>query len=307
LNLLVAQAIRTLTPGRDTLVHVPPFWSSKQQFYHDRFDWDQKIFSDVHRSSLPDLADQALRTTSILSSLNGSHFDQLVFANIGSIVFSSLAKRYSDASVITFDDGTLHADVERLKRWLRDQPLTHRIYRRLTGACSNEDILARVERHYTIFPVELCALDVPRVVEIPLFARLPAPLPTSEQVIVLLGTPAPHISLGIDEYEYERLLNLLKPDIYLPHPMEKRSAAIRISMQHQQLLTKAADTLIAEDFVSELVRLGYNPAIHGFGSTALLNLSRQLTTKTYCSSGRPPERIFAKLGVTIEPVERLLS
>lgn len=69
---------------------------------------------------------------------------------------------------------------------------------------------------------------------------------------------------------------------------------------------RAAEFLVAEDFVLELVKLGYNPSIEGFGSTALLNLSSQFATKTYYSAARPPQPIFRKLGVSIEPVEHHL-
>lgn len=306
LNLLVAQAIRSIAPGTDTLVHVPPVSSPKYRFYFDRFEWDRKISVAVEHRRLPDLPSQVLKTIRVLRQLNGCHFDQLLFANIGSVHFATLAKKYRDAAIMTFDDGALHVDPQMFANWLAQEPLTHRIYRRLTGACTNESILARAERHYTIFPPELCRQNVPEVVGIPLFADLPAPSPTSQRIKVLLGTPLPGVSLGMDADTYERLVSIIDPDIYLPHPQERRPPMVRLAGENRGQIMRAAETLIAEDFTRELVKLGYSPVIEGFRSTALLNLAGQFPTKTYYSTLRPAEPIYQKLGVKVEAVEHHL-
>lgn len=307
LNILIAQAIRAREPGHDTLVFVPSTPGAKYQFYYDRFEWDRKISAALDYGSLPDLAYETMRAVRVMARLKKYNFDQLIFGNIGSLSFSLIAKRYAGAPVITYDDGTLHADADTHEEWLRQEPLTHRLFRRLTGACTNQEVLSRVERHYTIFPAELCGLDVPEVVEIPLFANLPKPSPSSRPVRVLLGTPDSKLVLGIDKQAYERLVRRLDPDIYLPHPREPRRATLRVQEEHEPELGKIAQLLAAEDFIVELVKLGYNPSIEGFGSTALLNLSRQFATKSYYPAANPPQPIFRKLGVAPEPLEPMLG
>jgi hypothetical protein len=307
LNILIAQAIRAREPGRDTIVYAPSLRSPKYQFYYDRFRWDKKVCAIAGPGRLPDLAYEAIKSLKVLRSLRERHYDELIFASIGSITFSSIARRYRDARIATFDDGTLHADAQTFEGWLKSEPRTHRVFRCVTGVASNADVLSRVERHYTIYPARLCTLPVPQVVEIPLFDGLRAPSAASRPLEVLLGTPETALVLGIDETAYERLIRRLNPDVYLPHPRERRCASIRLPGGERDEILQRAEVLAAEDFVLELVKLGYNPSIKGFGSTALLNLSRHFATTTYYPAGRPPPPIFEKLGVATEPLEPLLG
>lgn len=306
LNILFAQAIRAREPGHDTLVFVPSTAGAKYQFYYDRFEWGRRISASIRHGALPDLAYETMKAIKVMTLLRERHFDELIFGNIGSLTFSLIAKRYANTPISTYDDGTLHADAEVHEEWLRQEPLTHHWFRRLTGACTNQEVLSRIQRHFTLFPAELCGLDVPEVIEIPLFADLPAPSPSSRPVRVLLGTPETKLVLGINATAYERLVGRLAPDIYLPHPRERRPAMLRVREEHVAKLGRAAQLLAAEDFIAELVKLGYSPSIEGFGSTALLNLSRQFATKSYYPAARAPQPIFCRLGVAVEPLEPML-
>jgi hypothetical protein len=307
LNIMIAQAIRARSPGEDTLVYVPSLRSTKFRHYYDRFAWDRKIIASFGPGRLPDLAYQAATAIKLDRILSGQDYDELLFAAEGSIPFSAIARRYPNAAMATFDDGTLHTDANRLAAWIGSEPRSHKLYRRLTGHHTLSEELARVRTHYTIYPAEFCQVPVPDIIELPLFEELDAPRPGARPVRVLLGTPTNEDDLGIDEEHYQRLIAILNPDIYLAHPREQRSSQIRLQENDAEPLRKAASLLAAEDFVGELVKFGYKPSTTGFGSTALLNLARQLETTTIFARHNPPERIFAELGVTCIPIDEVMT
>jgi hypothetical protein len=180
--------------------------------------------------------------------------------------------------VDTFDDGTFNLDPDVILPLLRDEPRNTKVVRRVVGAPLTKDIFFGAERHFSIFSRSLALVRPENVVELDFLCR-PTGNADRGLVRIMLGTPVAATCSAMRRMDllekrstiYEKILDDVQYDIFLPHPAEYRSSWVAPPFA---AFSEAADRLIAEDLIHELIRQGYSPVVYGFSSTTLLTVGR---------------------------------
>ena len=300
LQSLIIQRIQALSPGRDTVLYCPTSASEKHISYFRRLKGEKTLFQP-HRYPLNShIVAEVYEFLAIPSDVGRARYDEMYVASIGSLSFAALAGRNPNASLRTFDDGTFNVRRSHFESWIDNEgPPHHRMVWRLLSALPNREILARAERHYTIFDPSLALFPEKQIIKIDLFPEADQTGQASRRdLVVVFGTPI-HIVAPDKAERYRQYVRSLAPDVYIPHPAEIDVPAYATSLEMDAELTEHLKVRIAEEIVSLLRRRGHPLTIHGFCSTALTNVAGMgKVSNHFVKADDPVQRtLFASFGI----------
>lgn len=298
LQALIAMQIQQGGSHRDTIVYVPVSESPKHRIYFERLSGADKVF--VAYKPLPSWhAAELWHYFRIPARVKSRKFDEIYVSSFGSLEFGLLRRNSPGASVNTFDDGTFNIIHDVIAGYVNGESSRRKWLKRMLGVQDNPSLIQQVTRHYTIYPGQFAYFDRSKVVEVALSTM---PCSGSQRAVLLLGSPTHFFNDDI-QVEQARVRCSLPHDIYLPHPAERASAYVSPALRDSVLIRRACEDRIAEDVVSYLCELGFNPEVYGFGSTALANVAGAVASTNIVIPGLSDRRdeIFSCLGVRSVP------
>lgn len=303
LHSLIVQRIQTLSPGNDTIFYNPTSASPKHLHYFGRLKAERRVFVPFRYPLNSHIAAEIYSYLAMPRDVRRERYDEMYLASIGSLTFAALAGRNPGVSIRTFDDGTFNVLRTHFEAWIKDEgPVHHRMLWRLLSGLRNSEIVERSDRHYTIFDPSLSLFPEKDIVKINLFPENDGiSAATKRELVVVLGTPI-HLVAPHKAESYRRFVQTLKPDVYIPHPAEIRLPIPPKTDSTDTELLKFLEERIAEEIVWLLRRRGHPLKIHGFGSTALLNIINLGNVSNHLINGPNKEwsAVFASFGVATD-------
>lgn len=300
LHSLIVQRIQSHSPGNDTILYNPTSASPKHLHYFSRLKADRSFFVPFRYPLNSHVAAEIYAFLSIPSDLRRARYDEMHLASIGSLAFAALAGRNPGASLRTFDDGTFNVRRQHFESWVSDEgPAYHRLIWRQLSALRNCEVVARADRHYTIFDPSFSLFNEKEIVRVELFPEMDRiGAATKRELIVVLGTPI-HLVAPHKAELYSKYVQSLAPDVYIPHPAETGTQTYTPKQADDPELDAYMDQRIAEEIVWLLRRRGHALEIHGFGSTALINVASLGNASNHLVKGEDREQaaLFAAFGI----------
>lgn len=278
LQSLIIQEIIRRQAGYSTVIYHPTGSSAKHHFYFNRLICTRKVFVPWRYFEFSDTLSDIVAWWDIPIQIREQRYSDLFIASIGSIAFSMLIVRNQGASVNTFDDGTFNISPNVFLQNIWQEPPLRKWIKVFLKGVTNLNLIRQGKRHYTIFRSK-DVVGIPyEINEIILSERgceVNAPGTwRGRKVRVLLGTV---FRLANQRNFYECLVTSERFDVFLPHPAENRVAIVKPWVQ-ESCASLDLQNMIAEDAVLELLRVGLNPKIYAFNSTALFTLARFVDT-----------------------------
>lgn len=288
LQSIIANELVKKISGKIYFIYYPTSDSEKHVFYFNKIKLKNKIFIKWKPIKISDTLTDLFVWWRIPKFIRSINYQRLYISSIGSIPFSIFSGLNNEAEIFTFDDGTFNLFEENFIEWIENEPVGRKIVKTIFRGRKNPDIIKQRIRHFSIFDEKYSGfLNVP-VEKILLFNQGCCNFKASKNKIrVLLGT---WFSDKKQQLIYEEIKKSDKFDVFLPHPAE--SSPLKISSDLLQVV-KIDDikNLIAEDFAFSLAKIGYEPVVYGFNSTALMNLAPYF--KTINIDFRSQYRVFS--------------
>lgn len=300
LQALIIQRIQAELTGIDTIFYNPTSASPKHWSYFHQIKGERRVFVPYNYPLNSHIAAEFYEYLAVPGDMRSKRYDEMYLASIGSLAFATLAGRNPGASLRTFDDGTLNVRRSHFENWIKDEkPVHHRMLWRALSAVSNREIFARAERHYTIFDRTLALSPEKEIVKLDLFAGMDqVGAATKRELVVVLGTPI-HLYPCNAAERYSEYVRSLAPDLYIPHPAEVNVPPCLKTLNIDVELAEYLNERIAEEIVWLLRRRGHSLRIHGFGSTALINVASlgKVSNHLVNSEDREHAAVFASFGI----------
>jgi hypothetical protein len=300
LQALIIQSIQAREPGRDTIIYYPTSHSPKHAHYAKRLVAGRKCFVPFAYPLNSQIVSEVAAYFRVPGDVRSAAYDQMFISSIGALPFAMLAKRNPECAIKTFDDGTFNLRPKHFFDWIDDEgPRYHRVIKAALGAMNMRDIVGASVAHYTVFDRSESVFPAEKTIQVDLFpgAAEAAPARDREQVVVL-GTPM-HLVDAAKADRYRDFVAGLKPDLYIPHPAELANAPYYNAFADDSEIVRALDECIAEEIVLALVRRGYSTTVHGFSSTALLNVKNFANVRNHFPIDPKPElaALFSRFGI----------
>lgn len=231
---------------------------------------------------------------------------RIYFSSVNSILVQYFVARFPAARRFSFDDGT--ANILEASSYFNNakRSCMRRVFEFIIRSKFNQDLLKEsILTHYTIYNGQKNIVPDRKLKAISLFQDDDGSTPNnnSRNLTVFLGQPIKRYCPVIEKY-YDRVVELIDPDAYLPHPAESDI----------QLYKNVVHTeLIAEDYVMKMLQTYQSIEVYSFVSSALLNISHSRVNRFVIdvgSSHRPIleyQEIAIQLGCQRKNLKRLLS
>jgi hypothetical protein len=305
LQALVIQRIQALASGRDTIVYHPTSQSARHAHYAKRLRGERVFFLPFTDPFNSHLVSEVVAFLRIPADIRRARYDEMFISSIGTFAFAVMAGRNKDAALKTFDDGTFNLRRAHFFAWINArEPAYYRALRTTFAAKSNREIIESSKAHYTIFDRSLCVTPAEIVVQLDLFHWLPDGAPRDKRkLLVLLGTPI-HLVAPAKADRYLAFVRELRPDLYIPHPAEMTVAPIETPFAADPEIRRNLNERIAEEIVLILVQRGHPLEVHGFSSTALLNIAKLVEVHNHFIGSPEPDlaALFSKFRIPSDMV-----
>lgn len=215
-----------------------------------------------------------------LRALNvGLKCDELHIASFNTFFAMYILKLCNPTNVILYDDGVFSIISEHERDSYRFKLsafslLKRMAYRVMLGCESDQHLIDRVSKFNTIFPVHQSLVSSNLINSIILPEQLSKPgldVICGYQVVrIFLGDVINELPQEMKE-DYEKIINLLEFDFYLPHPRSKNE-----TVTPQKIVSLPT---IAEEFILKLLEQGKSVTIYSFSSTVLFTIGEHLGLK----------------------------
>lgn len=196
-----------------------------------------------------------------------SGYDSVYIGSINSHVINSLASRFSDASLYTFDDGAANL-VEDGPYYKSSSSFRWQIYRALFRAQPVEKVREKISRHFTIYRGYKNIVDDSRLFCVEGWSSGSRSKTNSRKLgkvkRYFIGAPFHEVMNKVEIDAMVRDLSCIKIDGYIMHPREKEPLPI-----NAPVIDKAGR--IAEDIILNECD-GYSLELFGYLSSVMLNL-----------------------------------
>jgi hypothetical protein len=194
---------------------------------------------------------------------------RLILASIDTPLIQLAVKIINPTCLWTFDDGVVnlcpsgsyHSPPKR-------SFLTRLAFGMALGPNYQNRLRERTERHFTIYDVSFNIAAPDKLIKIDPFGF------ESETINTDIPQAELRVFIGFDpgSPQYDKAVELVNPDIYIVHPMEKKPPKVRKILRLNTL---------AEEFISSLLATKHNVHIYSVGSSVLLNLRHNRLRKTF--------------------------
>ena len=276
LQLLIAQKLISQNSSQSTLLYHPTSLAGVHKVYFDKIIATRKVFIPWSLVSISYTLRESMAILYIPRYIRKIEYKDIYIASIGSIPFCVIAANNPKASIHTFDDGTFNLNNEVFQSWIDNESWPRRMVKFILRGKSNKELIKIASCHYTIFdPNDIVGIDY-QIKRVNCFPDYGDQLidRNNKRIRVLLGT-----IIRDDEQRltYESILDTQLFDVFLPHPRENREIWMKPWVR-EFCEGFGLESLIAEDAVFHLRNKGLVPKVYGFGSTALLTLSRFVET-----------------------------
>ncbi|MBZ0159606.1 MAG: glycosyltransferase family 52 protein [bacterium] len=190
----------------------------------------------------------------------------LYLASIDTVFAQCIIHRHPSAALYTFDDGSVNiipSSIYHVKPTL--QMKQHAAYFCLRRHKDQDWIKRRIIKHFTIYPGMANIVEATRLHNMDLFNGHYNMVPeegVNKSIRVFLG-----FNLSPKYFSAVKTIN---PDIYLPHPMEKRT---------EPWINYTSTDLIAEEYLMQLLNNFKSIELYACNSSVLLNVRSQRIQK----------------------------
>lgn len=186
------------------------------------------------------------------------NISSIYLASIDTVFAQHIVSNHQLAKIYTFDDGSVNIVQSSILHEKSPLAAQQRIaYFFLRGHKDQDWIKSRIVRHFTLYENMPNIVEPERVEFIDLFGEhenMEREM-LSERVKVFLGFDAAST--------YYSAVKYIAPDIYIPHPMEKRD---------QKWINYVSTDLLAEHYLSHLLERYVTIDLYACKSSALLNV-----------------------------------
>jgi hypothetical protein len=213
-------------------------------------------------------------------------FKDCFYASIGGVASGLILKKFPKDRVFTFDDGTFNIKPNFFSEWIYNESKKLLFYKKILGLPTNAELIKGITKHYTIYDPSWNNFNNIKIVKLDIWSSRKSLGLKHERKKILLGTTLESTKGSIPETdEGRKRIEVLKNfivdfdfDLYIPHPAEGSDSAIVRGFSEKESfeIHSFIESNIAEDVVLNLKKLGYDPVLYGFGSTALINLSNDV-------------------------------
>ena len=231
---------------------------------------------------------------------------RIYFSSINSLVVQYFVARFPAAQRFSFDDGT--ANILQTSSYFNNarRSSVRHVFELIIRSKFNQDFLAKsVLAHYTIYNGQKNVVPERKLKVITLFRDDDCSTPNNNnrKLTVFLGQPLKKYCPVIERY-YDRVVELIDPDVYLPHPAESDIHWFKLLLVH---------SLSPEGYIIEMLQMYQSIEIYSFLSSALLNISHPRVNRFVIDIGSKYElclefqEIAIQLGCQRKDLKRHLS
>jgi hypothetical protein len=274
-SLIICQIIKQIERPFYIIYH-PNSQNPKHQIYFEALPTINKIFVPWLPIRMSDALTHLIAYWRVPTQIRKLRFSEIYFASIGCITLSLLIKNNPKAALITFDDGSFNVstNVDGYQKWVFDEHWSRRLLKRLLRTPDNITVDNKTIHHYTIYSRTLIRGIKRDLIEISLISNTettPTCI-TGKKLRVLLGMHFVSYHSGMRPL-YNSMVASNRFDLCLPHPGNTDTAVASRKVLNI-LSIESINKMIAEDIVMKLVISGHKVIVYGFGSSALVILSK---------------------------------
>lgn len=215
-----------------------------------------------------------LQKPSILSSIlfklitrkwySNKKYYSILCSSIDALFITSLIKHYSEAQLITFDDGTANINTESSYFKERNN-LRLKVYRHLLNSLTLNEIKSRINRHYTVYNDMQNIVPQNKIKPLSDILSIDSKKEESHSTTYFIGSP---FEEDMTQRQITRLASFvrnLEIDFYVKHPREKQKLGINApdlnksgKIAEEAILESAYDTniVLIGGFSSVLFNMG---------------------------------------------------
>ena len=256
------------------LIYHPTNNNKKHSYYYKNLKTKNKIFIKF-LDKFPFILGELFAWNRLPRIIKNSSFSEIYFASLNSILLSKLSTKNTKAELNLFDDGLLNINKKDFYYMINFDHSLHVFFRTILSIHKNQDILKRINTHYTIYDPKMSEWMPCKSAKINLFK---SDLLSRERISnsrvklrILIGNTFGHIKKS-SSLIHDEISRSNKFDIFIPHPASKlefRSPDFLKDVISKNMI----ENFVAEDIIFELTKNGYtNIILYGFSSSVLLNL-----------------------------------